>query len=377
MVEDRGNNGPESLQAETDNLVEQGNALPHLTGLFTMFRANTPQLRVNINREKCKSMGVPLSEVFNALQIYLGGFYTNDFNRFDRTWQVNVQADAPFRVKPDVVNRLYIRNNKGDMVPLSSVVSVEDSTGPLIVTRYNSKPAAAINGAWPPGTSSGQAVQAMDGLAARELPRSMKAEWTDLTYQQILAGNTALLIFPLCVLLVFLTHSAEYESWSLPLAIILIVPMSLLCSLAGTWFRGMDNNLFTQIGFVVLAGLACKNAVLIVEFAKQNHEQGKPRFEAAIEAAKLRLRPIVMTSLAFILGVVPLMLSTGAVAEMRQTLGTGVFAGMLGVTLFGVFLTPVFYYVLQGLSDWWGPAHAPAAAGEPADTIVVEGERSP
>jgi multidrug efflux pump len=370
MLQDLANAGPQALQAEADRLVELANKRPELTGMFSLFRADTPQLYVHVDREKCKSMNLSLGEVFNALQVYLGGAYTNDFTQFDRTWQVNVQADAPFRVKTSDVGRLQVRNARGDMLPLSSVVTVDDHSGPVLINRYNGKPAAGINGAWPPGVSSGQAIQAMEQVAAKELPRSMGTQWTELTFQQILAGNTAILIFPLCVFLVFLTHSAEYESWSLPLAIILIVPMSLLCALLGTWALGMDNNLFTQIGFVVLAGLACKNAVLIVEFAKQEHEQGQPRFEAAIRASKLRLRPIVMTSLAFILGVVPLVISTGAGAEMRRTLGTGVFFGMIGVTVFGIFLTPVFYYVLQGISERWAagrvPAQHPAPVAEPA-----------
>jgi multidrug efflux pump len=373
MLEDRGNVGSEMLQVEADRLVELGNKRPELTGMFSMFRANTPQLYVQVDREKCKSLGLSLSEVFNALQIYLGGAYTNDFNQFDRTWQVNVQADARYRASAADVGRIQVRNTRGDMLPLSSVVTVQDRSGPVLINRYNTKPAAAINGAWPPGVSSGQAIAAMERLAAKELPRSMSTAWTELTYQQILAGNTALLIFPLCVLLVLLTHAAEYESWALPLAIILIVPMSILCALMGTWMRGMDNNLFTQIGFVVLAGLACKNAVLIVEFAKQEHEQGQPRFEAAVRASRLRLRPIIMTSLAFILGVVPLMISHGAGAEMRQTLGTGVFFGMLGVTVFGIFLTPVFYYVLQGLSERWSRGPKPSVqqptATEPASEL--------
>jgi multidrug efflux pump len=373
MVEDRGNAGPTALQAEVDRLVDLGNKRPELTGLFSMFRANTPQLYIHVDREKCKSMGLALSEVFNALQVYLGGMYTNDFNQFDRTWQVNVQADAPFRASPTEVGRIQVRNARGDMLPLSSVATVEEHSGPVLLNRYNTKPAAAINGAWPPGVSSGQAIDAMERLAAKELPRTMSTSWTELTYQQILAGNTALLIFPLCVLLVLLTHAAEYESWALPLAIILIVPMSILCALMGTWARGMDNNLFTQIGFVVLAGLACKNAVLIVEFAKQEHEHGQARFEAAVRASQLRLRPIIMTSLAFILGVVPLMISQGAGAEMRRTLGTGVFFGMLGVTVFGIFLTPVFYYVLQGLSERWSGGHPAAhhgpAAAEPSSEL--------
>jgi multidrug efflux pump len=316
-----------------------------------MFRANTPQLYVDVDRHKCKTMGVPLNDVFDALQVYLGGYYVNDFNRFGRTWQVNLQADSAFRSRAESVKQLRVRNNQGQMVPLGAIAAVRDSVGPVIVNRYNMYTAAAINGSWAPGISSGQATGRMETLAKKELPATMTCEWTELTYQEKAAGNTALFIFPLCILFVFLTHAAEYESWLLPLAIILIVPMSLLCALAGVWWRGMDNNIFTQIGFVILAGLACKNAVLIVEFAKQQREHGKPRGEAAVEASRLRLRPIMMTSFAFILGVVPLMLSQGAGAEMRRTLGTAVFAGMLGVTFFGLFLTPVFYYVLQALAD--------------------------
>ncbi len=351
MVEDLGQNTLDTLQDQADNLVDKGNATPGLVGLFAMFRAATPQLYVDIDRTKCKAMDVALSDVFNTLQANLGSYYVNDFNEFGRTWQVNVQADARFRVRPADVRQLKVRNGQGRMVPLGTVATVRDAAGPVLINRYNTHTAAAINGQWTPEISSGQAIEKMQNLADKELPHSMGYEWTELTYQQILAGNTALLIFPLCVLFVFLTHSAEYESWSLPLAIILIVPMSLLCALAGVWLRGMDNNLFTQIGFVVLAGLACKNAVLIVEFAKQQHEHGQAVFESAVGASKLRLRPIMMTSFAFILGVVPLMLATGAGAEMRQTLGTAVFAGMLGVTFFGIFLTPVFYYVLQSLSS--------------------------
>jgi len=350
MIEDRGDVGLMALQGQTDNLAEKGNRTPGLLGLFSMFRADTPQLYLDIDRTKCKTMGIALSDVFEALQVYLGGYYTNDYNQFGRTWQVNLQADSRFRARPDEVKQLKVRNPQGEMVPLGTLAKVEDSTGPVLINRYNMYPAAALNGAWQPGTSSGQAMAKVETLADKELLTSMAYEWTGLSYQERLAGNTAVLIFPLCILFVFLTHAFEYESWSLPVAIILIVPMSLLCALGGVVLRGMDNNLFTQIGFVVLAGLACKNAVLIVEFAKQQQEHGLGRFEAAIEASRLRLRPIAMTSFAFILGVVPLMLASGAGAEMRRTLGTAVFAGMLGVTFFGIFLTPVFYYVLS----WFG-----------------------
>jgi multidrug efflux pump len=351
MIEDRGDNGLPMLQGQVDNLIEKGNQDPYLAGLFSLFRANTPQFYVDIDRTKCKTLGIPLNNVFDTLQVYLGGYYVNDFNRFGRTWQVNLQAEPQFRISPDQIRSLKVRNPNGEPVPLTSLAKIERISGPVMITRYNMFPAAAINGNAKPGTSSGQAISIMDTLADRELAPSMAPEWTELTYMQILAGNTAILIFPLCILFVFLTHSAEYESWFLPLAIIMIVPMSLMCALTGVYWRGMDNNLFTQIGFIVLAGLACKNAVLIVEFAKQQHEHGLARREAAIEASRLRLRPIIMTSFAFILGVVPLLIGTGAGAEMRRTLGTAVFSGMIGVTFFGIFLTPVFYYVLQAVAD--------------------------
>jgi multidrug efflux pump len=364
MVQDRGDRGLADLQKDVDALTDAGNNADGLMGLFSTFRAATPQFYIDINREKCKRMGVPLGDVFLALQANLGGLYVNDFNEFGRTWRVNIQADARYRVQPENIRRIQVRNAKGGMVPLGSVCRIEEIDGPVMVVRYNMYPAAAINGGWAPGYSSGQAITAMNALAGEHLSTAATTEWTELTKLQIDAGNTALFIFPLCVLFVFLTHSAEYESWALPLAIILIVPMSLLCALGGAHLHGLDNDLFLQIGFVVLAGLACKNAVLIVEFAKQQREQGKTPFEAAVEASRLRLRPILMTSFAFILGVVPLMIAAGAGAEMRRTLGTGVFFGMLGVTFFGVFLTPVFYYVLQNLSEWWSPhvAHEPADA---------------
>jgi multidrug efflux pump len=366
MIQDRGNLGLAALQGQVENLVEKGRAVPGLVALFTQFRANTPQLYVDIDRVKCKTLGVALSDVFNTLQANLGGYYVNDFNEFGRTWQVKAQADSRFRDRPEDVGRLYVRNASGDMVPLGTVAKVTETSGPVLITRYNMYTAAAINGAAAPGVSSGQAAALVERLAERELPPGMSYEWTEITLLEKLAGNTALLIFPLCILFVFLTHSAEYESWLLPLAIILIVPMSILCALTGTALRGMDNNLFTQIGFVVLAGLACKNAVLIVEFAKQQREHGLPRREAAVEASRLRLRPIMMTSFAFILGVLPLVVSEGAGAEMRRTLGTAVFSGMIGVTFFGIFLTPVFYYVLQWFADRRAAKAVPEAPPSPA-----------
>ena len=373
MIEVQGGGTLAALQGQVDNLVEKGNQQPGLVGLFSMFRADTPQLYLDVDRTKCKTMGVKLNDLFDALQVYLGGYYVNDFNQFGRTWQVNLQANARFRLRPEDLQRITVRNDEGKMLPVSTLAQVRDSSGTVFIDRYNLYPAAAVNGDWTPGVSSGQAMQAVEALAREELPNTMVPEWTELSYQEQLAGNTALLIFPLCILFVFLTHSAEYESWSLPLAIILIVPMSLLCALAGVWLRRLDNNLFTQIGFVVLAGLACKNAVLIVEFAKQQREHGLPRLEAAVAASKLRLRPIMMTSFAFILGVVPLVVASGAGAEMRRTLGTAVFSGMLGVTFFGIFLTPVFYLVLQAASEWYSGQGRPAAA----ESLGVAHEASP
>jgi multidrug efflux pump len=351
FVEDRGGAGLEELQQQTDNIVIKGNETPGLVGLFTSFRSNTPQLYVDVDRTKCKTLGLALNDVFDTMQVYLGGLYVNDFNKFGRTWQVNLQADAGFRIKAEDVKRLKVRNAAGEMVPLGTVAEVRDIGGPVMVTRYNTYTAASINGNMTPGTSTGQAIDKVTELNKRELPSGMGFEWTELTYMQILAGNTAMIVFALGSLLVFLVLSAQYESWSLPLAVILVVPMCLLCAIAGVLIAKMDVNIFTQIGFVVLVGLASKNAILIVEFAKGEREKGMPRYEATLSACKLRLRPILMTSFAFILGVVPLVISTGAGAEMRRTLGTAVFSGMLGVTFFGIFLTPVFYYVINGLTD--------------------------
>jgi multidrug efflux pump len=351
MLQDRGNNGPTALQEQADNLVRAGNETPGLVGLFTAFRANTPQLFVDVDRLKCKAMGISLGEVFGALRVQLGGAYVNDINLFGRTWQVNVQADTPYRMNVDDVRRLQVRNMHGDMVPLGTVAKVEDQSGPFAVVRYNMYPAAAVQGSAAPGMSTGQTMDAVGDLAARQLPSTMAFEWTELSYLQKIAGNTTPFVFSGAVLLVFLVLAGQYESWSLPLAVILVVPMCILCSVAGVAIAGMDVNIFTQIGFVVLVGLASKNAILIVEFAKAKHEAGNPRFDATLEACRLRLRPIMMTSFAFILGVVPLVISSGAGAEMRRTLGTAVFSGMLGVTFFGIFLTPVFYYVVQWFAD--------------------------
>jgi multidrug efflux pump len=349
MVEDRGSQGMVALQQAADQLIERGNQQPSLGGLFTLFRSNTPQIYLDIDRIKVRSLGVSITDVFNTLQVYMGSLYTNNFNAFGRSWQVKLQAAGEQRTNVDQVGTLKTVNADGQMVPLNTLAAIRNIDGPVMITRYNMYPAAPINGNVAPGVSSGQAMGLMDSLADAELPQKMAAEWTELTLMQILAGNTAMYVFALAVVLVFFVLAAQYESWSLPLAVILVVPMCLLCSVAGVALARMDVNIFTQIGFVVLVGLASKNAILIVEFAKMQCELGVARRQATLEACRLRLRPIMMTSFAFILGVVPLVLAQGAGAEMRRTLGTAVFSGMLGVTLFGIFLTPVFFYVIDRL----------------------------
>ncbi len=364
MVEAIGDVDYDALQARADELAAKGNQQPGLVGLFNGFRARTPQLYVDIDREKAKSMGVPLTDVFDALQAYLGSYYVNDFNRFGRTWQVNVQADAPFRMDAETVKQLKVRNADGDMVPLGAVAEVRDSAGPVQITRYNMFPAASINGLPLPGTSTGDALATMERLS-QDLPRNMTTEWTEVSYLQKQASkleqfrdlrNNPFSAFAVGVVLVFFVLAGLYESWSLPWAVILVVPMCLLSALCGLALAGMDVNIFVQVGFVVLVGLAAKNAILIVEFARDRQRGGRRRFDAAVEAARERLRPILMTSFAFILGVFPLVIAEGAGAEMRRTLGTAVFAGMIGVTLFGLFLTPVFYYVVRRLARGGTPA---------------------
>jgi len=346
IVEDRGNLGLAQLQQVSEQIVARGNKTPGLEGLASSARANTPWLYLNIDRTKCMALGVAVSDVFNTLQVYLGSYYVNNFNEFGRTWQVNVQADQKFRDQIPDIKQLQVRNTQGQMVRLGTLLDVRDIVGPVMVMRYNMYSATAITGNASAGTSSGQAIELMQEIADKELPRSMASDWTELTFMQLAAGNTAMFVFLLAVVFVFLVLAAQYESWSLPLAVILVVPMCLLCSVTGVILAGLEVNLFTQIGFVVLVGLASKNAILIVEFAKQRREAGKDRRQATLEASRLRLRPILMTSFAFILGVVPLVVATGAGAEMRSSLGLAVFAGMCGVTLFGIFLTPVFYYVI-------------------------------
>jgi multidrug efflux pump len=353
QVEDRsGSATPQQLQAATQHLIDAAHSRPELSRLFSTFRASVPQIYVNVDRVKAKQQNVEVTDVFQALQVYLGGFYINDFNYLGRTWHVTAQADAPFRATAAQVALLKTRNAAGQMVPLGSISELKDIVGPDRIQRYDLYSSADIIGASAPGYSSGQALAAMEEVANRVLPKQYSYEWTDLAFQEKAASGLAFLVFPLCILFVWLTHSAEYESFALSTAIILIVPMCLLCGITAVWARHMDNNIFTQIGFVVLAGMSVKNAVLIVEFAKQQqeHHRGMKAADAAIEAARLRLRPILMTSFAFIFGVIPLIIATGAGAEMRQALGTVVFFGMIGVTFFGVFLTPVFYTVIRRLT---------------------------
>jgi hydrophobe/amphiphile efflux-1 (HAE1) family protein len=350
-LEDRAGLGEAELFQATQALLGKAYQTPELAGLFSGFQINVPQLYLDVDREKVKQEGILLTDLFQTVQVYLGSLYVNDFNRFGRTYQVIVQADAPFRATSEDIAQLKVRNAGGEMVPLGSVLRVRESYGPDQGLRYNAYPAADINGGPAPGVSSGQAVAIMERLAAETLPNGIGFEWTELTYQQKLAGNTAVFIFPLCVVLAFLVLAAQYESWSLPLAVILIVPMCLLSAIAGVWFTKGDNNIFTQIGFLVLMGLACKNAILIVEFARELKLRGRSAVESALEACRLRLRPILMTSFAFIMGVVPLVLSSGAGAEMRHAMGVAVFSGMLGVTFFGLVLTPVFYVSLQKLVE--------------------------
>jgi hydrophobe/amphiphile efflux-1 (HAE1) family protein len=364
-IEDRSDNGLDALYAATQGLIGKGYQTPGLAGLFSSFTINTPQLDADIDRPKAKAMGVPLQNVFETMQINLGSLYVNDFNRFGRTYQVLAQADADFRSRAEDILRLKTRNEAGDLVPLGALVKVNETYGPDRVMRYNGYPAAEINGAAAPGFSSGQAEAIMEKLANETLPKGMVLDWTELTFQKIIAGNTGVYIFPLSILLVFLVLAAQYESFRLPFAVILIVPMALFSALLGLWLTSGENNVFTQIGLIVLIGLAAKNAILIVEFAVKRREEGASITEAALDAARLRLRPILMTSIAFIAGVFPLVVSTGAGAEMRRAMGVAVFSGMIGVTVFGLFLTPVFYVVLENIGVRRpSPASLPAAEPE-------------
>jgi len=347
-IEDRAGMGLEPLYKETTSTLQKGNQTPGVIGVFSSFDINVPQIDSHVDREKAKTYGIPLGDVFDTMQVYLGSLYVNDFNRFGRTYQVNVQAESPYRLQPEDISHLRTRNLAGEMIPLGSVVTVKPIYGPDRVMHYNGFPAAEINGAAAPGFSTGQSESAIAKVLDDQLPNGMKYEWTELTYQKILAGNTMVYIFPLSVFLVYLVLAAQYESWSLPLVIILIVPMTLFSAIAGVWLLNGDNNVFTQISLIVLVGLACKNAILIVEFAREKQlQEGMNRVDAVLEACRLRLRPILMTSLAFTMGVIPLVLSTGAGSEMRRAIGVAVFFGMLGVTAFGLVLTPVFYVLVQ------------------------------
>ena len=350
MVEDRANLGYDELYKSVQALQMKAWQTPELAGVFSSYQINVPQLFADVDRTKAKQLDVPLAAIYQTLQINLGSLYVNDFNQFGRTYQVKVQADAQFRSHAQDIAQLKVRSNKGEMIPLSSLMRVKDSYGPDRVQRYNAYVSADLNGGAAPGVSSGQAQAAMEKIAQEVLPKGVTIEWTDLTYQEILAGNTMVFVFPLCVLLVFLVLAAQYESWTLPLAVILIVPTSILCALIGVKLTHGDNNIFTQIALFVLVGLASKNAILIVEFARELEDHGRSVMQAALEACRLRLRPILMTSIAFIMGVVPLVFSSGAGAEMRHAMGVAVFSGMLGVTFFGLFLTPVFYVLLRSLA---------------------------
>jgi multidrug efflux pump len=350
MVEDRGDLGPRVLQGQTDNLIEKASQQPTLTGLFTVFRTNSPQVFVDVDYAACAAQAVNPLDLYATLASTLGSRYVNDFNRFGRTWQVNVQAEGKFRNGVPEVARLKVPNARGQLVPVGAVATVREVTGPLVLTRYNMYPAAAVNANIAPGVSSGVGLAVFEALAERELPPgTMAAEWTELAFIEKRSRDTGLAVFGFAVLSVFLILAFLYESWGLPLAVILVVPLCVSASLVGVFVAGQDVNIFTQVGFVVLIGLACKNAILIVEYAKVKRDAGATREEAILAACKLRLRPIVMTSVAFILGVLPLVLASGAGAEMRRALGTAVFSGMIGVTAFGIFLTPVFYVVLDRL----------------------------
>jgi multidrug efflux pump subunit AcrB len=371
IVEDRGNRGLTELQRIADRIQQRANETEGLQGVFNSSRADTPWLYLEIDRTKCMLHGVQISDIFNTLQVYLGSYYVNNFNQFGRTWQVNVQADPGFRAEVPDILRLQVKNNQNQMVRLGTLMEVRDTSGPVMVMRYNLYSATAITGNPAPGTGTGQAADKIKQLADQEMPLAMATDWTELMFLQLQAGNAALYAFLLAVVFVFLVLAAQYESWKLPLAVILVVPMCLLCSIVGVQLQRMEITIFTQIGLVVLVGLASKNAILIVEFVKQRREAGVQLREAVLEAVQLRLRPILMTSFAFIFGVLPLVTASGAGAEMRRSLGVAVFAGMLGVTLFGIFLTPVFCYVIQKFGE------KPSAGGAPPLAQIAPPETPP
>lgn len=377
QIEDRTGEGYQALDAVVKDFLARASQAPELAGVFTSYQVNVPQLYADVDRTKARQLGVPVADVFETLQTYLGSVYVNDFNTFGRTYSVRVQADAPFRARSDDVGQLEVRSATGEMIPLSALVEIRPSAGPERATRYNGFLAADISGGPAPGFSSGQAQAAVERIAAETLPPGFTFEWTELTYQEILAGNSEIVVYPLAILLVFLVLAALYESLTLPVAIIMIVPMGILAAMTGVWLTGGDNNIFTQIGLFVLVGLSAKNAILIVEFARDLELAGRRPVEAAIEAARLRLRPILMTSFAFIMGVLPLVHSSGAGAEMRHAMGVAVFAGMVGVTFFGIFLTPVFYVLLRRLTgNRPFRAHASPDAGRSPESEIVGPARS-
>ena len=367
MIEDRSGRGSQALQAAVSAIAGRANQTPGLLQVFSQFETATPQLYLDIDRTKAQMLGINVPDIFNSLQVYLGQSYVNDFNLFGRTFRVQAEADSPFRLRPKDVLSLRVRNSGGQTVPLGSFTTIRDIAGPYRVPRYNIYPAAELDGASAPGFSQGQAIDAMQGIAAELLPDGFGFEWTQLAFQQIRAGNTSIFAFALGVVFVFLVLAAQYESLTLPIAVILIVPMCLVASITGLILRGQDNNILTQVGFIVLIGLAAKNAILIVEFARQLEDQGRDRWAAAVEAARLRLRPILMTSFAFIFGVTPLVWATGAGSELRQALGTTVFSGMIGVTLFGLVFTPAFYVIAR-----WIAQRASRRRPEPAVTAPAE-----
>jgi multidrug efflux pump len=371
QIEDQAGLGYEALDRATKEFLTKASAAPELAGLFSSYSINVPQLYADVDRSKARQLGVPISDVFSTLQIYLGSVYVNDFNKFGRTYSVRVQADAPFRARAEDVGYLKVRSLSGEMVPLTALLNIQSSVGPERAMRYNGFLSADVNGQAAQGYSSGQAQAAVERIAAETLPKGFRAEWTELTYQEILAGNSGIVVFPIAILLVFLVLAAQYESLTLPVSIILIVPLALFAALAGVGLTAGDNNVFTQIGLIVLVGLSAKNAILIVEFARELEFDGRTPVEAAIEASRLRLRPILMTSLAFIMGVVPLVASTGAGAEMRAAMGVAVFAGMIGVTAFGLFFTPVFYVLVRRLTGNRRLQHQSEPGASDSDTKVL------
>jgi HAE1 family hydrophobic/amphiphilic exporter-1 len=367
QLQDRGGVGLNELGKTAQEIIADGNAQSGLTNLNTTFRADVPQLFAQVDRTKAKTLGVSLNEVFGTLQAYLGSAYVNDFNRFGRTWQVKVQADHRFRLQPEDIRKLEVRNGAGQMVPVGTLVDVDYVTGPQTILRYNLYPAASITGRAAPGFSSGQALKLMEGMADAKLPVSMGFDWTGVSFQEKQVGNEAIVIFALAIILVFLVLAAQYESWTSPAAVILVVPLAVLGTVAALLARGFDNNVYTQIGILLLIGLASKNAILIVEFAQAEREKGKGILEAAAEAAKLRFRPILMTAISSIAGFMPLVVATGAGAASRQAVGTAVVGGMVAATLMSLMFTPVFYLVMQRLSEFLRPSAAKSKLPLPSE----------